>query len=165
MFSINSFFIALNSAIYLAIAFWFIRYRVIPRIRASLTVHNETGNQLASEVTQQRADLEHLQKNYTLQEREIARLTACVEKWAGVLSQRAANAEQESRELAFRYKERVEDNARARVAHNLHKVVVKQVLKDVRVALLRDYADPDKQQQFISEVCNKIVRKGNYGRA
>ncbi len=161
---LHIFFVVLNSSLYLAIAAWFVRNHVIPCIRASLAMEAETSRSLSENAVKKRTELNHVQAHYAQQEREIARLMACMEQWAGVLSQRAAGAEQEMRELAFRYRARCENNARARVTENTNRIVVNKVLKNARVALTQEYAQLEKQRQYIDGLRSKIIQKDTHDR-
>jgi hypothetical protein len=158
------FFILLNNGLYIGLAVWFIRRHLLPTIRASKTVHDETYTQLTTEINQQHTALQETQEQYQTQTREIARLTTTLEKWAGVLSQRAALAEQEHQDLAFRYKERCVDNARVRALKQAHTLVTTTVLKNVRTLLTREYSADAKQQDYAERVVSQL-RKDAHDRA
>lgn len=158
------FFVALDSALYLGIVVWLMLNYVIPRIRGSLTTQDEAGRLLSEDVVKKRTELSQIQNHYTQQEREIANLMACMEKWAGVLSQRAACTEQEMRELAFCYRSRCEEKARARVTENTNQIVVKKVFKNARAVLMQEYAQSAKQRDYIESVCSKIIQKDTHDR-
>lgn len=155
-FYTNLFFLLLNNGLYLAIAAWLIKYHLLPAIRASKTRENETHTQLSTEVLQQRTALQATQDHYHIQTREIARLTTALEKWTGILSQRAATTEQELRELSFRYKNRCEENARARALKQAHKIVTTQVLKNVRALLIQEYKSQAKQDACLDAVFRRM---------
>ncbi len=159
LFSLNNFFICFNTVSYGAVAFWLIRTHIIPRIRASLINSQETYERLAEELIQQRNAVKQAQNTQEAHEREIARLTTALEKWGGVLSQRAAAAEKEARELSFRYKNRCFDNARTRVLEEANRLVIKNVLKKVRANLIQEYAHSEKQHQYTATVIAKMVHK------
>jgi hypothetical protein len=159
----NNFFTLLNMGVVAAVLYWLVVHRVLPRIRTSLNMQHEETQQLAQDIDTHKTTLTTVQQNYTVQEREIARLTSAIEKWAGVLSQRAATSEHEARELAFRYKARCEDNARSRVLQATHQRVTKQALNNARIALERIYTDPEKQQHFMESVCLQMSGKDSHG--
>ncbi len=158
------FFILLNSALLLVIVYRLVRTTVIPAIRASFAQHTDDVQQMASDIGEQKRTFVTAKNHAFMQEREIARLTSAMEKWTGVLSQRAATAEAESRELAFRYKTRCEDNARARVNQRVQQKVTKRVLQDVRKALECVCADSKKQQNFMDHIWKRLTTKGTHGR-
>lgn len=155
----KAFFTLLNTGLLCAIAYRLVRYRVIPAMRASLAHNLDEVQQLTSDIKEQKNVLVAARQRAYTQEQEIARMTAAIEKWKGVLSQRATTADVETRELSFRYKIRCEDNARARVNQRVHDKVTKRVLHDVRKALVCMYEDPKNQQNFMDHVCAQMVHK------
>lgn len=164
-FYVNLFFLILNNGLYLVLICWFIKYRFLPKIRASRTMQDESRTQLSTEVSQQRTVLQETQEQYHTQTREVARLTAALEKWAGVLSQRAVTVEQTMRELSFRYRNRCAENARARALQQAQKKVTTQVLKNVRALLVQEYKSPAKQHDYIAAISHKIRQEDGYDRA
>lgn len=160
----KAFFILLNSSLLLVIAYRIVRYTVIPSMRASLAMYTDEVQQVTSDISEQKVVLSAAKQHALTQEREIARLTSSVEKWTGVLSQRAATAEAEARDFAFRYKTRCQDNARARVNQRVQQKVTKRVLHDVRKALECVCADSKKQQQFMDHIWKRLTTKGTHDR-
>lgn len=158
------FFILLNNSLYIVLAAWLIKRHLLPAIRASKTMHDETRAQLSTDISQQQSALQATQEEHQLQIREIARLTTIIEKWAGVLSQRAALTEREHQELAFRYKERCAENARVRALNAAQKIITKQVLKNVRALLTQTYDAQEKQQEYTGRVIAHL-RKDVHDRA
>jgi hypothetical protein len=163
-FYTDLFFILLNNSLYIGLVVWFIKRQLLPAIRASKTMQDETRTHLSTEISQQHMVLQKTQDNYQIQAREIARLTTTLEKWAGVLSQRAALVEREHQELSFRYKERCAENARVRALKSAHTRITTQVLKNVRALLKQEYSAPEKQQDYL-ECVAAYLRKDAHDRA
>jgi hypothetical protein len=158
------FFILLNNSLYIVLAVWFIKRHLLPAIRASKTIQDETRAQLSTEISQHHTTLQETQDTYQKQTREIARLTTTLEKWAGVLSQRAAMTEREHQELSFRYKERCAENARVRALKSAHTRITTQVLKNVRALLTQEYSAQEKQHEYLERVTAHL-RKDAHDRA
>jgi hypothetical protein len=62
-FYTDLFFIVLNNGLYIGLAAWFIKRHLLPAIRASKTMEDETRTHLSTEISQQRATLQTTQDN------------------------------------------------------------------------------------------------------
>lgn len=153
-------FVFLHTSMILGLLLWFIRYHLVPAIRYDIQSRDNNLAALNDEVASHARQLAQAEESSVYQEREIARLTACMEQWVGVLAQRAALAVEDERASFIRYKERLEENERARVTEKTKRIICDQVLKQARKTLEHEYTHSDKQHEYMNALCHQINNGG-----
>lgn len=153
------FFTVLNVGLYVVIAAWYLKNTLIPSIRTAVRNQDDTLKQITEEVEQRSHNLAQAQSLSAQEEREVARLTVCMEQWSGILQQRVAAVEHETRMITMRYKDRCEENARLRVVLDAQRTITKQALKNAYAILKQKYADNAKQVVYVESVIDNAIRK------
>lgn len=145
-------FICLNCGLYLGIGIWYLKTKLIPALWASWRDQEATLKNSADDIPRYADELAQAEQSNAREERDIARLTVCVEQWVGMLEQRAVATADDARLLAQRYRERCVENARARVLQEAERIAVRQALKNARVILKQKYADTVTEQEYTNTI-------------
>jgi hypothetical protein len=159
--SVNFLCMLLNSAMFMGVFVWIIRSYIIPSVQYDFQSREHTVEMLAEEIANRAEEVAQVEKIYRDQEYEVARLTICFEQWTNVLAQRSALSEQEQGILLIRYKERCNENERARMKEKVRCLVAEQVLQKARLELQAYYMQPDKQIQYMNALCHYISHRAS----